>query len=226
MNEITAYIFDTETTGMDTPVMVESAILPMTFHKGLPFSAGEAAAARYNPGKPIEFGAMATHHIMDEDVAKCPSPDTFKLPDGIQYLVGHNIDYDWQVIGSPSGVKRICTLALARRLWPGVSHKQTALLYMLEPEKARVLARGAHAAGNDVEICAIILRHIVTKIGKPLDWEELYKISEDYRIPTHMPFGKHKDELISKIPSSYVSWLRKQDNVDPYLMAALDKYHV
>lgn len=70
---------------------------------------------RYNPGKPITFGALATHHIMDEELVDCTPVASFTLPGHMDYMIGHNVDFDWEVNGRPE-VKRICTLALARKL--------------------------------------------------------------------------------------------------------------
>jgi exodeoxyribonuclease X len=38
-----------------------------------------------------------------------------------------------------------------------------------------------------------------------------------------MPFGKHKGELISKLPADYKAWLQAQDSTDQYLKIALGK---
>ena len=45
---------------------------------------------RYNPGKPITLGALATNHIMDEELVDCPSASSFRLPDDVGYIIGHN----------------------------------------------------------------------------------------------------------------------------------------
>jgi exodeoxyribonuclease X len=37
-----------------------------------------------------------------------------------------------------------------------------------------------------------------------------------------MPFGKHKGELISDVPSDYKQWMLRQDNVSEYLRKALN----
>ena len=37
-----------------------------------------------------------------------------------------------------------------------------------------------------------------------------------------MPFGKHKGELISQMPSDYKQWMLRQDNVSEYLRKALE----
>jgi hypothetical protein len=61
-------------------------------------------------------------------LADCPPYTEFRLPQGIEYLVGYNIHYDWKVIGQPD-IRRICVLALARHVYPGLdSYSQSAVL--------------------------------------------------------------------------------------------------
>jgi exodeoxyribonuclease X len=176
---------------------------------------------RYNPGKPISLGALATHHIMDEELVNCPASSSFRLPAGTKYLIGHNIDFDWVAIGSPE-VKRICTLALARSLWPELdSHTQSALLYYFERDTAREQLRNAHSALADVWICSKIVSQIIDKLH-PVSLDALWEMSEKARIPKTMPYGKHKGELISQVPTDYKQWLLRQDNVSGYLRKALE----
>ena len=47
-------------------------------------------------------------------------------------------------------------------------------------------------------------------------------MSEIARIPTIMPFGKHKGLLLADVPSSYKQWLLGQSDVDPFLRKALE----
>lgn len=69
---------------------------------------------------------------MDQELVDCPSTGSFILPGHVDYIIGHNVDFDWGVIGKPE-VKRNCTLALARKLWPDLdSHNQSALMHYLE----------------------------------------------------------------------------------------------
>ena len=160
---------------------------------------------------------------MDEDLVDCPPHIDFALSTEVLYLIGHNIDYDYKVIGEPP-VKRICTLALSRYLWPELdAHRQSAMLYHLERETARDRLKGAHSASCDVENCLVILGHIVVKLGGVETWEQLWEISEKARIPTKLHFGKHRGELISNIPKSYKQWLLGQPDVDVYLRQALEK---
>jgi len=214
-----AIIFDVEATDKNDAVIIEAASLDVTSLN--PFEVGNPWVQRYNPGKPISLGALATHHIMDEELVNCPASSSFTLPAGTQYLIGHNIDFDWVAIGSPD-VKRICTLALARSLWPDLdSHTQSALLYYFERDTARDQLRNAHSALADVWICSKIVGQIIDKLH-PASLDALWEMSEKARIPTTMPYGKHKGELISQVPTDYKQWLLRQDNVSGYLRKALE----
>jgi exodeoxyribonuclease X len=158
---------------------------------------------------------------MDEELIECLPSSSFSLPDDCEYMIGHNVDFDWSAIGSPD-IKRVCTLALSRRLWPDLdSHNQSALLYYLERASARELLKNAHSAGADVMICSLILGHICRQLGVGTV-EDLWKESELARIPKVMPFGKHKGQLLKDVPSDYRDWLLNQTDIDPYLRKALE----
>lgn len=219
---MSAYIFDTETTGLVEPEVIEAAWLKLD----TPFNLHvlEGFEQRYKPSKPIDLGAMATHHIMDEDLVDCPPSSSFALPADCQYLIGHNIDFDWKVIGEPP-VKRICTLALCRRFFPDAdSHTQTAMMYLFERDRARELVRNAHSALADVRNCRTVLDYVLANAGtvtETVTWEFIWSLSEAARIPTKMTFGKHKGMQIDQLPFSYKQWLLGQADLDPYLFKAL-----
>lgn len=217
---MTAVILDTEATGLDSPHLIEAAWIKVPDPNTL--KSDGSFLQRYNPGKPIALGALATHHIMDEDLAGCPSHTEFRLPDGIEYLVGYNVDYDWKVIGEPA-LKRICVLALARTYFPGLdSYSQLAVLYHLVRSQARELLKGAHSADADVFNCSVILSHLIPRLkpGGAVTWEEVWNFSELARIPTVMTFGKHKGVAIKDVPGDYKRWLLGQADLDPYLIKA------
>jgi len=217
-----AIILDTETTGLTNCRPVEIAWMDVS-------NPTSRFASLYNPGIPIEFGAMATHHITDERVEKCVSHTEFRLPEGLEYLIGHNIDFDWKVLqtcGEMPDVKRICTLAMGRFLYPETdSHTLTAMLYMLDRPYAKEHAQKAHGAAADVEMTNHLFGLLVKKArdsGYQVNgFGELYAFSEAARIPTVMSFGKHKGMKISALPGDYVQWLFRQNDLDPYLLKAL-----
>lgn len=216
-------IFDTETTGTNDPRLVEAAWIEVD--GGTPgIVPVEKFSQRYNPGRSIECGAMATHHITDEDVADCPPATDFHLPEDTAYLIGHSVDFDWQVAlscGPQPAAKRICTLALSRALWPEADcHGLAAMVYRLARMQARALCRNAHGAEIDVRLCRILLFAILERV-RPETWEALWQHSELARIPTVMPYGKHKGVAIKAVPRDYKDWLLRQSDVDPYLVQAL-----
>ncbi|EZI23138.1 3'-5' exonuclease [Pseudomonas extremaustralis] len=221
---MTAYIFDSETTGLNDPHLIEAAWLQLESISSLAVTAD--FLQRYKPGKPIELSALATCHILDEELAGFHPHTDFNLPIDVEYLIGHNVDYDWRVIGEPD-VKRICTQALSSKLWPDAdSHTQSAMIYLHYRAEATGLLRNAHAALDDVKNCRLLLVKILDQLaaerGRQVsDWEELWQISEDARIPTIIGFGKHKGAAFADLPSDYRRWLLNQPDLDPFVRKAL-----
>jgi exodeoxyribonuclease X len=229
---MSALIIDTETTGLDEPQVIQLALMgPMRVYAP-PDEAIQCLS--FKPSKPISLGAMATHHIIEADlVDAAPWPGSWSPPVGAEYLVGHNVDFDWKAIGSPH-VARICTLALARSLWPDVeSHSLGALTYYFtDHREARDLLRGAHDAARDVELCCRVLVQAMHKLPTVSNWHDLWIASEKARVPQRFSFGKYgpKDgkpgRLISevrKLDSGYIRWCLGVDDFakDPYLCKAL-----
>jgi exodeoxyribonuclease X len=219
---VTTLIFDTETTGGDDPKMIEAAGIVLR-PGDIDLRPTDHFESRYNPGIPSTLGALATHHILDSELVGCPPPN-FLLPDDVEYLIGHNIDYDWRVIGEPK-VKRICTLALARFLHPEIdSHTLGALAYFYLGEPAREMLRSAHSAAGDCETLRHILRHIIVEVRERASagtWKDLWQVSEAARVPSVFSFGKHKGTPIKDAPLDYIEWMLRQDDIDPYLRSAL-----
>ncbi|NYT79490.1 DUF3820 family protein [Alcaligenaceae bacterium] len=216
---MTAVIFDTETTGTAEPQIIEAAWLRLDSPATL--NVTEQFEQRYRPSQRITLGALAVHHIYDEELVDCPLHTDFRLPSDVQYIIGHNVDYDWKVAGQPD-VKRICTLALARRYYPDAdSHSQSAMIYLIDRPNARNLLRAAHSALADTQNCRSLLANLINLAGPVADWEALWQLSEQARIPKVMTFGKHKGMPIADVPADYKAWLLRQPDVDPYLQAAL-----
>lgn len=220
-----AIILDTETTGITEPEVIEVAHIGL--QSPLVPDITFEFVQRYLPTKAIEYGAMATHHIIPADLVGAPPTGTYELPAGTDYIIGHNIDFDHAALGSPD-VRRIDTLPLCRRLWPDPGHSQSAMMYrLLDPADARTIVRDAHSALADVKMCRVILICILDKLrerGHQVnEWEDLWKLSEIARVPLAMPFGKHKDVPFADIPFSYLQWCLGQDTMDPYVIKAVNK---
>lgn len=222
---MSALILDTETHDLNG-YPIEIAYAPCSFEQGvLVINQGGVFDEYFSCPEPIALGALATHHILETDIAEKPSFDTFKMPQGVQYLIGHNIDYDIKAVQKCQPdftVKGICTLALCRMVWPELQHTLSAMYYhvMDDLELARKHLRHAHNAKADIYFTGVILKTLVEQLGIK-DMNSLFIMSETARIPKYITFGKHKGTAIKDLDSGYVSWLLKQPDLDPYLRKAL-----
>ncbi len=221
-----AIIFDTETTGLNEPEIVSAAWIDANAGALTPIT-----EQRFKPSKPIELGAVATHHIFPDDVKDCPPSSSFKLPEGTTHIVAYNADFDWIAIGSPD-VKRIDVCAMARHVFPGLDcYSQTAVFYHLfgMTDLNRRMMRESHGAYADVRACRMIYERIlftIAGVSNTSDLDEVWRFSEECRVPQVMPFGKHKDLPMSQVPPDYRRWYANCTNPppDPYILKAFEKY--
>ncbi len=227
-----AIILDTETHTLNGQP-IEIAYAPIEVNQGqLSLDKSQIFDQLYTVDEPISYAAMAVHHILEEDLVGQPHYSSFQLPQDTVYMIGHNIDYDLRAIEKcgvdTSHIKAICTLALARRVWPDAeAHNISALIYMISKgsSKAREMIKKAHRADMDIILTANILNQIIQHLNVQ-NLEQLYTLSEDARIPRTLNFGKHKGTLIAELPKDYVQWLLRQTDLDSYLRKALENTHI
>ncbi|QSG83696.1 putative quorum-sensing-regulated virulence factor [Acinetobacter indicus] len=227
-----AIILDTETHTLNG-YPIEVAYAPIQLQQGkISLDKSQIFDQFYQVDEPISYAAMAVHHILESDLIDQPHYTSFCLPEETLYIIGHNIDYDIRAIQKcgvdTSHIKAICTLALARLVWPDVeAHNISALIYMISKgsEKARDMIKKAHRADMDIILTANILMHIVHHLQID-SIEALYAASEDARIPRVMSFGKHRGTAITDLPNDYIQWLLRQDELDPYLRKALENTNI
>ncbi|WHR58215.1 3'-5' exonuclease [Acinetobacter haemolyticus] len=221
-------ILDTETHTLNG-LPIEIAYAPIEIESGkLSLDKKKIFDQLYQIGQPISFAAMAVHHILESDLVNQPFYNEFQLPTETTYIIGHNVDYDIAAIArcgvETSHLKPICTLALARHVWPDAeAHNISALIYLISKgsDKAREMLKGAHRADADIILTANILMHIIHQLDIQ-NIEQLYIASEEARIPKSITFGKHKGTAIQDLPTDYVQWLLRQDDLDVYLRKALE----
>ncbi|WP_168407540.1 putative quorum-sensing-regulated virulence factor [Acinetobacter indicus] len=227
-----AIILDTETHTLNG-YPIEVAYAPIQLQQGkISLDKSQIFDQFYQVDEPISYAAMAVHHTLESDLLDQPHYSSFRLPEETLYIIGHNIDYDIRAIQKcgvdTSHIKAICTLALARLVWPDVeAHNISALIYMISKgsEKARDMIKKAHRADMDIILTANILMHIVHHLQID-SIEALYAASEDARIPRVMSFGKHRGTAIADLPNDYIQWLLRQDELDPYLRKALENANI
>jgi len=214
-----AIIFDTETTGFNDPRIIEAGYIEVDIANGQLLH-GMPYLARYNPEKPSELGALKTHHILDSELIGCHSYKEFSLPNGIEYIICQNSDYDIQMVPNADKYKAICTVGMARKLWPEAdSHSLTAMMYHIfgRTDEVRQLIKQAHSAIADCMMTWHLLNQIIIK-SSITDLEQLYHYSNDCKITTaRLRFGKHKGRYLVDlvdIEPSYLVWLKNQIDMD------------
>lgn len=223
-----AIILDTETHTLNGQP-IEIAYAPIQIHDGkLTLDKSQIFDQLYRVDEPISYAAMAVHHILESELVDQPHYTSFSLPQETTYIIGHNIDYDIRALEKCgvdiSKIKAICTLALARLVWPDAeAHNISALIYMITKgsAKARDMIKKAHRADMDIILTANILMHEIHHL-KIQTIEELYTASEDARIPRTINFGKHRGTAITDLPADYMQWLLRQEDLDPYLRKAIE----
>ncbi|WP_288382302.1 DUF3820 family protein [uncultured Acinetobacter sp.] len=229
---VAAVILDTETTDKDgIPIQIAYAGCHVLNDR---IETIESAIfdQLYSSPHPISFGAMAVHHILPSDIAGKPSHKSFRLPESVEYVIGHNINFDLKMIakcGQKIGhLKSIDTLLLARKYIPNApSYKLGALSYYISNDLAatRERLKDAHNAMVDLLLTQDLLNYIVDLFDfSDLSFETLHQMSNEALIPTHMPFGKYAGQPIAQIPVDYFNWLVKQPNVNKYLLKAIEQY--
>jgi exodeoxyribonuclease X len=221
-------IADTETTGLKTNEVIELAFMPVKDSvDGIVVNTDAAELYQFKPESEIQYGAMAVHHILPSDLKKKPaSAEAIKHIPNVEYIIGHNIDYDIKAL-EISDIKAIDTLAFCRELWPDCdSHSQSAMMYYLEgtTEKVRGDLADAHNALADIGFCATILQHILA-VTCITSLEELWEESERARVPSIMPFGKYRGQPVASVDYGWARWYAKQENTDPYILKALRMFH-
>lgn len=194
----------------------------------------------------VESICYITNEMVADKPAFIDSSETFKsVVDGYSggYLVAHNHFYDMRVLErqgvDTSGHNWLCTWRMAKKLFNGDENiTATNLPYLRFALKLEVpITMHCHRAGNDSFITAKLLEYFVTMmetagiIDDSMPYgPQITKWLETPIIYERMPFGKHKNELMTSIPMSYWNWGMKNtswfdeeaDNFDPDLLASIN----
>lgn len=212
-----ALIIDTETDQGRDPRPIQVATIDV--------QSGCEWMSYFNSGRPISPFVTKIHGITDEDVFGLEAFDLqrFTLSD---YLIGHNVRFDWGVIGRPN-VKLICTVRLARAAFPEWHRysQSKCIEQLIGEDKAAILTVAAHDALGDARMCYMLYKACCERLQFDYnDFETAHKISNTAKPIIKMPFGKYKGQLINNVPLNYVKWmLGNIDNLTPSLYSALLK---
>lgn len=170
-----------------------------------------------NPQKPISISAMAIHHITDEMVADSPLiGDVIDYYKGADYLVAHNAEFDKRMMPEMDA-PFICTLKLARRLWPELeSHSNQYLRYALKLDVHVPDELHAHRALYDCIVTASLFKRIKDDSG----WSdaEMLEITNQPSLLNKLRFGKYKGMTFAEVKkenAGYLGWLLSQPDLEP-----------
>lgn len=163
----------------------------------------------------MDPGARAAHHLGPEDCLGSPRwgdvLDTHKVLLAEAIAVAHNASFDSQWFPPELGMKWICTLKLARVLWPDEeSHSLQRLRYSRHVNSHPPEYLSAHRALYDT----IVLRDLFEQRIEPefgYDREAMITICSNPILLPKVTFGKHKGQKWDQVPTSYLRWIREQD---------------
>ena len=207
---------DVETTGLDAEngSIVELAIVSLpsfTYFSSL-----------VKPEHPIELQAMATHHILEEEVADA-DPFEKVIADSMieeaDYIAAHNAAFDMSFLRIDKPV--ICTWRCARHLYPDCpSHSNQVLRYYLklndkiqsDKDGKKIMKLPPHRALPDAWVTAHIL-NVMLETKTP---EELVALTKKPILLKMCNFGKHRGTEWENVPRDYMAWmLRQKPGFDP-----------
>lgn len=195
-------------------------------------------ASLVNPECAIPPSASAVHHIVDADVANEPKFNELCLESMFSdeeavVFVAHNAQYDKTVLPPYQKYPWLCTLRLARHLLPDEdSHALQTLRYSLSLPVKLPDGMQMHRAEADVVVATELLKHLLHVYREQQGVQEEYLNIHDVIafaaqpiMYKKMPFGKHRGELISNIPRSYLQWaLANMTDLDPDLRYTFKYY--
>jgi DNA polymerase III epsilon subunit-like protein len=199
---------------------------------------------------PISIEAMEVHNITPDVIENQPSyseTDFAKILEKHNqkenYLIAHNISFDLAMVkkeGFENNYTIIDTLRCAKHLLPDSPyHRLQYLRYALElykTEGAEASKLGitikAHDAIGDVLVMKLLLSKLVllAKAQFPENknpMETLVKLTETPVLIKVFKFGKHKGKEVAQVAkedTGYLTWMRKNMDMDEDLQFTLDYY--
>jgi len=178
-----------------------------------------------SPDRPIGHRAMAIHRITEAMVRGKPTIEqAVGRYQGSPYYVAHNASFDRRMLPEMYG-EWICTMTLARRLWPGRQYGNEALRESLQLDVITPPGLHAHRALYDCYVTAALLIRIMSFSG--WDAQEMVRRMQTTDVASTFPFGKYRgkriDEVAKKDPG-YLHWILKNiPDLKPNLRGAVQR---
>lgn len=177
------------------------------------------------PDRPISRQAMAIHRITEAMVAGKPTiEEAIGRYHGSAYYVAHNASFDRRMLPEMPG-EWICTMTLARGLWPGKKYGNQALRESLQLQVTPPAELHAHRALYDCYVTAALLIRIMEFSG--WDAPEMVRRMQVRGSSVTFPFGKYRgsriDDVVKRDPG-YLKWMLKNiPDLKPDLKSAMER---
>ncbi len=181
------------------------------------------------PDRPISHQAMAIHRITPQMVAgKPPLEQVIPRYQGSEYYVAHNASFDRRVLPEMGG-QWLCTMKMARRLWPGRKYGNQALRHSLNLDVSPPADLHAHRALYDCYVTAALLLRIMDESG--WDPTQMLALSQPAAPSTDdnvFPFGKYRGQpvaVVARKDPGYLRWmLDNLTDLRPAFRQTLQRY--
>lgn len=255
---MTCIILDTETTGLPPkgeaceiayfPAIFADDIVSLDTELVSPFldnleNFEDVFHQTFMPKGDFHPKASACNGFTKEKLTGSPCISTFKFPENVEYMIGHNIVFDHAILKKPK-VKLICTKELALKYLTKTSGKGTkgvntltGLIERYYPDEAAKLIANAHSALQDCKLCYLILLKVLEAAPELDSFEKLamqckqpsdkpeeaklpYLVKEHEAGYLYFNFGKYNgvplDNLI-KDNKSYLTWIVEKSTMNQEL---------
>jgi len=225
--DTTFAIVDVETTGMDPRQdgVVEVACVLMRDGERL-----ETFGTLVDPGRPIPAVASAVHHLTDAHVRGAPRLEDvagrLRAMTQAAVVVAHNASFDLRFLTFLRDLPALCSMRFARMVLADAPNYQNQVLrYHLGIEDAALDAASAHRALGDAIVTSRVFDVCVQRYldqGGVDDVASAIEAMNRPRVLTTLPFGRHRGQPMSAVPSDYLEWLlRNADGTSQDVMVTV-----
>lgn len=172
----------------------------------------------FKPREKLTADNIAVHHMTAAYLADWPHCEDHDLVAAAQcempaFLVAAKAEFEqqWFTPEISGTAKWLCTVKIAARLFPEApSHSNQAMRYELGLDLPDERAMPPHRAGPDSYVTACIMARF-------LEMERVQTMELWTRQPRYLhtcPLHKHKGQLWSEVPKSYLEWILRADSTD------------
>lgn len=217
-------VFDTETTDLDTK---KAEIIELGALSGS-FSEWEIVIDQlYKPTTPVSVMTSSVTDITNNMLTECVGfhesdviARTQQIMNEHEICVAHNLFYDGSVmkhngISVPNG---LCTVRMARRLFPGLeNYKLSYLRYYFDLPVEKFWGDEPvrwHRALADASVTALLFDHLLDEAiergeinsEQPIASQLIQWMEESSAVYDTMPFGKYRGKRMTEVPLEYWQW--------------------